>query len=112
MQKNVKKRKKIQSFTWLFLFFIGYCQLCIFPFKLKGHEKFQNDCVAAWPWHEHFCPMIVDKATNESVGFPFEMGCPIKEPWEKEPTCFESERQSGWISISISCSLNIVNLLP
>ncbi len=70
--------------------------MCIFPFQQSSWSGtgWRNDC-AYGNWGEFFCPVIVDEDTSESVGFPFEAGCPDKEPWEKKPTCFESNPEDN-----------------
>ncbi len=74
---------------------VGLCQYCIFPFRSSDHSGFEFDCYEGWPWYEPYCPMVVGKEDNVSMGFPFEIGCPAKEPWEEKSTCFVTEKPKG-----------------
>ncbi len=51
-------------------------------------NEWRKDC-SYGDWNNFYCPLAIDKETGITAGFPFEVGCPDKEPWEKWPTCFE-----------------------
>ncbi len=85
-----------------YLYDPGFCQLCMFPFKhnADSSKETETDCAPNPYWHEFYCPLAIDAETNRSVGFPFEVGCPLKEDWESQPTCFETNLNSAgssWI---------------
>ncbi len=70
----------------------GTCQFCVFPYKDPFFaQDMKHDCSYNLYFGQFYCPVVVNKITNEPLNHMLVMACPDKESWEEQPTCFIPE---------------------